>query len=144
MAVARIYLGVLLAAMALGQLLSLGRFTDALADYDAGSASALAAVLIALEATAALGLLAVPTLRRAGALAGIAAAAVWSALAVQALARGLDVDNCGCFGAYLSQPLTGWVVPQDALFLLVALWVARGALAGGGTQRRARELGHPV
>ena len=36
--------------------------------------------------------------------------AAWSAAA---LARGLRLENCGCFGVYLSRPLTAWTVAED-------------------------------
>lgn len=131
MKLARIYLGVLLALMALGQLASFGDFADIVEEYDvAGSpGTALAILLIALELAAAGGLLAPvsPPLRRLATQLGLAAALLWSLLALQGLARGLELESCGCFGRYLGQPLTLWVVPQDALFVALAGVVARGA-----------------
>jgi hypothetical protein len=121
--VARTYLAVLLAAMAAGQLGSWEAFTDAVATYDAGP---LAVPLVLAELAGAGGLLL--GRRRVGAIAGVLAAGLWTALAVQALARGLDVPNCGCFGEFLSQPLRWWVLPQDALFLALALAVFRREL----------------
>lgn len=67
----------------------------------------------------------------------------WAALAViamhlfyllgvsQALLRGLELDNCGCFGVYLARPLR-WYTPLEDLALLVLsgwFWVLskRGA-----------------
>lgn len=38
-----------------------------------------------------------------------------------AWARGLDLDNCGCFGVYLARPLTGWRIVEDAVLLAAAL-----------------------
>jgi Methylamine utilisation protein MauE len=129
MGLARIYLGVLLAAMAFGQVVSAGAFFDAIESYEVGgrgAAVAVAVAIIALEAGGAAGLLAGRFVRvrvTTGAWLALGAAVVWSALALQGLARGLDVDNCGCFGAYLSQPLTWWVVPQDAIFVALAAYV---------------------
>jgi hypothetical protein len=119
----------LLSAMAAGQLASLGRFEDALSGYDvfgAGAASAAVAVPIAELAVAA-GLAIVPV-RRAAAVLGLAVALFWSALAAQAFARGLELENCGCFGAYLAQELRWWVLLEDAEFLLLAWWT--GARSG--------------
>jgi hypothetical protein len=56
---------------------------------------------------------------------GVVVAIVGSALAAQAFARGLSVENCGCFGAYLSQELRWWVLLEDAYQLLLALFAAR-------------------
>jgi len=54
---------------------------------------------------------------------------VWSLLAGQAYARGLTVANCGCFGSYLSQRLSWFVLVQDALMLFYAGLLLRGALS---------------
>jgi Methylamine utilisation protein MauE len=125
--------GLLLAGMAVGQLASLDAFEDALATYELPGGMHWAAVvgLPALEVLAALGLLAPgvlprPAARTAGVL-GIVVAVAWTTLAVQAFARGLAVENCGCFGAYLVQELRWWVLLEDAYLLLLALLAARSA-----------------
>ncbi|MFI2369271.1 hypothetical protein [Streptomyces sp. NPDC018833] len=51
----------------------------------------------------------------------------WSLLAVQAYARGLTVANCGCFGVYLTQRLSWFVLAQDALMLCYAWLLLRAA-----------------
>lgn len=115
----------LLSAMAAGQLASLGSFEHALEGYSlfgAGAAAAAVVVPIAELATA-LGLAVLP-LRRVAAILGLAVAVFWTALAAQAFARGLALDNCGCFGAYLAQRLRWWVLLEDAEFLLLAWWAA--------------------
>lgn len=48
-------------------------------------------------------------------------------LGAQAFARGLAVDNCGCFGVYLGQPLRWWVPLQDGLLLLYSGLLVRAA-----------------
>jgi hypothetical protein len=123
--------GLLLAGMAAAQLASLDTFEDALASYEllGGLRPAAAMGLPALEVLAALGLLGSRLLprrvtRTAGVL-GIVVALAWSLLAVQAFARGLAVENCGCFGAYLAQELRWWVLLEDAYQLLLALLAAR-------------------
>ncbi len=60
-----------------------------------------------------------------------------------AYARGLDVRNCTCFGGFLAQRLSVFVVAQDAYVLIWTVWLLRGAViassgmpprvAGGGT-----------
>jgi uncharacterized membrane protein YphA (DoxX/SURF4 family) len=40
---------------------------------------------------------------------------IWLAIA---LARGLDIPNCGCFGVFWARPLT-WFTPIEDLILLV-------------------------
>jgi len=49
------------------------------------------------------------------------------ALGVQGYLRGLTIDNCGCFGVYLSQRLSWFVLAQDALLLVYAVVPFRGA-----------------
>ena len=43
-----------------------------------------------------------------------------------AYARGLDIPNCGCFGVFLAQPLTPWMLVEDGLLLAAALVFWRG------------------
>jgi hypothetical protein len=122
--------GLLLAVMAVGQLVSFDAFEDALASYELPGGLHTAAVigLPTLEVLAALGLLGARVLPRravhAAALFGVVVAVAWTLLAVQAFARGLDVDNCGCFGAYLAQELRWWVLLEDGYLLLLAVWAA--------------------
>lgn len=49
----------------------------------------------------------------------------------QALLRGLQLDNCGCFGVYFARPLTLWSPVEDAA--LLALSLAFWRLAGRRT-----------
>jgi hypothetical protein len=102
-----------------------------LGEYDLfGNAASTAVVVVAVELAGSLGLLAsasVPrSIGRAAGLAGLAVACFWSVLAAQAFARGLELDNCGCFGAYLAQPLRWWVLVEDA-YMLVLAWYAAAA-----------------
>jgi hypothetical protein len=119
---------VLFGAMALGQLVSLGRFVDAIETYGVGGRSAawaIAVSIIALEVAAARAL-GGKNHRPIGATLAIVTMAVWAALALQAFARGLVVPNCGCFGSYLSQELRWWVLFEDAYLLVLAAILARG------------------
>lgn len=123
--------GLLLAGMAAGQLASLDAFEDALASYELLGGLLPAAVIgvPALEVLAVIGLLGSRLLPRRAvrttAVLGVVVAVAWSLLAVQAFARGLAVENCGCFGAYLAQELRWWVLLEDAYMLLLALLAAR-------------------
>jgi Methylamine utilisation protein MauE len=128
--VAALLYGLLLAGMAVGQLVSFDAFDDALASYELPGGLHTASVigLPVLEVLAALGLLGARVLPQravhAAGVLGVFMAAAWTLLAVQAFARGLDVDNCGCFGAYLAQGLRWWVLLEDGYLLLLALWAA--------------------
>lgn len=128
MAIARPLLAVLLVAMAVGQLSDLGGFVDIVVTYQVGgdtTAWVLAVSLIGAELASGLGLL-VPGQRARrphAATAAVVVALAWTGLAVQALARGLVVPNCGCFGVHLGQELRWWVLLEDAEFVALALWV---------------------
>lgn len=125
----RLVLGALLALMALGQLTSFSAMPGILNAYGltgGSSSTTLVVALIAAEGAAAVWFLARP---RSTALvpvwlyAGVAVA--WAFLAAQAYARGLTVDNCGCFGTYAAQPLRWFVLVEDALLLFYAWLLLR-------------------
>jgi hypothetical protein len=128
--VLRIVLGAVYTAMAVGQLASFGHMPRVLAEYGllTGVATALAVALIAGELVCGVWFLARP---RSKALAPVwvftAVSVAWSLLAAQAYARGLTVANYGPFGIYLSQRLSWFVLAQDALTLLYAGLLLRGA-----------------
>ncbi len=134
--------GLLLAVMAAAQLASLDAFEGALASYRVfgGLVPAVVVGLIALEGAAAVGLLGSRRLPlravRGAAALGIAVAVVWSLLAAQAFARGLEVENCGCFGGYIAQELRWWILLEDAYLLLLAVLAA--ASLGVRRSRQAR------
>jgi hypothetical protein len=136
--------GLLLVGMAAGQLASLDAFGEALTSYDVLGrfVPAVQFGLRALEALVGLGLLLSTRIppRAAGAAArgGLLVALMWSTLAAQAFARGLVVDNCGCFGAYFSQSLRWWVLLEDAYQLLLALLAAWSVGVATAVSRRLR------
>ena len=125
-------LGALFTMMAALQLADLTGFVAVLGTFRLGGegvAWALAAVLLAGEVVSGLWLLFVPQYRPLGPAVVFAMTSVlWSALAVQAFARGLAVPNCGCFGVYLAQPLRWWVLVQDGLLLSYAALLLRTAV----------------
>lgn len=126
----RIILGVLFLAMAAGQLASLGAMGDIISAYGltgGGVSVALTVALIAGEAVAGVWLTARPRSRaRTPVWIFTAVSLAWTVLAAQAFAHGLVLDNCGCFGTYLPQPLRWWVLVEDGLLLLYAWLLLRG------------------
>ncbi|MCZ4124057.1 MauE/DoxX family redox-associated membrane protein [Streptomyces sp. H39-S7] len=126
----RIVLGAVLAAMAVGQLASFDAMPAIVTTYDLTSgaiSTALAVALISAEIATAGWFLARSRFRAATPVwlyTGVAV--VWSVLAAQAFARGLVLDNCGCFGTYAAQPLRWYVLVEDALMLLYAWLLWRG------------------
>lgn len=148
--VLRLVLGAVYTAMAVGQLASLTDMPAILGAFGLvhGAAAAVLAVgLIAGELVCGVWFLARP---RSTAITAVwvytAVSLVWSALAVQAYVRGLAVDNCGCFGNYLTQRLTWFVLLQDALTLVYTAVLVRtarktrasGPVSGAEVRRNAR------
>jgi hypothetical protein len=131
--VMRTVLGALFVAMAAGQLASFRRMPGILAAYGLVSragATALAVALIAGELLCGVWFLFRPRSRaRVPVWVFTGVAVVWALLAAQAYARGLTVANCGCFGLYLPQRLTWFVLVQDALLLLYAAVLLHGSAA---------------
>lgn len=141
--VLRVVLGTVYTAMAVGQLASFEHMPGILSAYGLvtdAAATVLAAALIAGELVCGVWFLARP---RSKALAAVWAytgvSVAWSLLAVQAYARGLTVDNCGCFGIYLTQRLSWFVLLQDALTLFYAAVLIRSARRSPAPSRADRE-----
>ena len=147
--VARLTLAALFFTMAAGQLSNLSGFIDIVSSYALGPttlATLAATALIAGELTAAVGLVSRDQTRRyRAASVAVAVALAWGVVGVQAFARGIALDNCGCFGVHAGQPLRWWVLIEDLEFLALAWWVrakaARAAaahLSSGDTRERVR------
>lgn len=135
---ARRILAVLLLAMAAGQLSDLTGFVDVLETYDLGgrtTAWVLAIPLVLAEAVGGAGLIVRGgSLRRIAPMVAVAVAVGWTVLGSQAFARALTLENCGCFGVHLAQPLRWWILIEDAEFIALAWWVRRKDVSG---RRRA-------
>lgn len=141
---ARRILAVLLLAMAAGQLSDLMGFVDAVAGYQLGGRGvtwAFALTVLVAETLSGAGLLLRSgSGRQVGASLAVVVAAGWTVLGVQAFARGLVLDNCGCFGVHLAQPLRWWVLVEDVEFIALAWWVRRTQRSG----RSAAVTGFPA
>lgn len=141
---ARMALAALFFAMAAGQLSDLSGFVDIVASHGIGGTTVgwlAATALIAGELTAAVGLVSRDQTRRyRAASVAVAVALAWGVLAAQAFARGIALENCGCFGVHAGQPLRWWVLIEDLEFLALAWWVrTKAALAAGSvTELRVR------
>jgi hypothetical protein len=130
-------LGAMFTAMAAFQLADLAGFVGVLETFRLGgpAAGVLAVSLLVGELVSGLWLLIAP--RRRPLVPAVVfglVSVLWTALATQAFARGLVLDNCGCFGVYLAQPLRWWVLLQDAALLgysVLLLRAATRASAGG-------------
>lgn len=124
----RWFFALLLLASGTGKLLDMAGFYEVVESYRVlpaalipPSAWALALLELGLVAWLIWGL----RLDRAG-LALIALHTMYLLWITSALSRGLELDNCGCFGVYFARPL-GWYTPLEdmALIALAAwLWIA--------------------
>ena len=120
----RIWLGVLLGAMAAGQALSWKSYVSAVESHGVGFlAPLIASTLFMLEGISSLGLLldVEDSARRAAPLAVVVTAG-WAVLGAQAFVRRRNVPNCACFGRFMRQPLRWWVLLEDAAFVALAAW----------------------
>ena len=126
----RIVLGAVFTAMAVGQLASWAAMPAILGSYRLlpdPALPVLAAGLIAAELVCGIWFLARPRSRAATPVwIYTAVSVVWAGLGLQAYLRGLPLDNCGCFGVYLTQRLSLFVLAQDALLLVYAAVLFRG------------------
>lgn len=114
----RLLLGAVLFATAAGKLADVRGFAGVLRAYGAfpeASLLPLAAAIPVVELALALWLFSGRGLEGAalGALVLHVAYAAWAALS---LARGLRLENCGCFGVFLARPL-GWRTVAEDLTL---------------------------
>lgn len=127
-------LGALLLAQGLGKLVEPRAYVSALYAFDfttsAGLAWGVGILWTTLELAAGAGLLATglgarPSRRgaRRASWGALLVALAYALLTTQAFARGLEIANCTCFGGYLPQRLSGFVLAQDALLVAWSAWV---------------------
>ncbi|CAN5881822.1 hypothetical protein BH23ACT12_BH23ACT12_06430 [soil metagenome] len=111
MPIARLLFALLVLAMAIGPVVELLRVCGDHSRLPASRGETLSRILslalVAGELFAGIGLLTGgPRFGHLAGSVGFGVAVTWSALAVQAFLRGIDVANCGCFGRYLAQRLS--------------------------------------
>ena len=123
---ARIVIGVVCLASALGKSLDLPGFVEVLATYrlfpDRGL-WAIAFIVTGLEWALAVWLLAGRRIETGALLALILYGSYAAGLTITLL-RGLDLPNCGCYGVFFPQPLR-WYSPLEDMVLVgmcYALW----------------------
>lgn len=118
-------LGALILATGLGKALDIAGFAHVVGTYRFGfGADALLAIAVAIAAIELLlggWLLSGWRLSRAAAIA-MALNAGYFALMSTSLLRGLELDNCGCFGVYLASPLR-WYSPLEDAALVALCWL---------------------
>lgn len=111
----RCAIGSILLASAVGKLLDLPGFAAVLGSYDALPGWALtpaAGAIVAAELLLAAWLFSGRRLAEAALAAG-AMHVAYAGWAATALARGLVLPNCGCFGVFFPRPLTRSTVLED-------------------------------
>lgn len=124
----RILLGLLFLATATGKALDIDGFAKVVADYRLGLEGpwpfAIAMLVTGLEFTVAIGLLG-KRATSACLAATLFAHLAYAMLAMVTLARGIALDNCGCFGVYFARPLRNATVVEDLVLAgisALAMW----------------------
>jgi uncharacterized membrane protein YphA (DoxX/SURF4 family) len=124
----RCVLGVLILATGVGKLLDVPGFVDVVETYRLGLSDAQAwtsaILVICIEIGIGVWLLSGLMLRSAA----IAAAALnmgWFAMLSSALWRGLQLENCGCFGVFFARPLRWYSPLEDLVIVAACLLLAR-------------------
>lgn len=133
-AASRWLLAALFLATGLGKALDVAGFAAVLGPYRLLPTPLLlpaAAAVTLAELAIVAGLAWRPALRPA-AIAALAMALLNAAALTVTLARGIALENCGCFGVFLARPLRPWTPLEDLVLAALALAV----LAGGAAWRR--------
>lgn len=132
-------LALLLGAQAGGKLFDMRLYITALGRFRAippmlTTAAAIAWVGVELAAFLALGISALIPIRILfiiGASAAVIDALAYAALTIGTKLRGIEVLNCTCFGAFLPQRLSAFVLLQDIYMVAWTLWMLQVALRFG-------------
>lgn len=119
-------IGGILLASALGKSLDLPGFVEVLKTYQAFSAAMLWPLALAVTGIEwALGVWVLSGwCLRAAALAAAGLNGIYAVWMTGTLLRGLELENCGCFGVFLAQPLR-WYSPIEDLVLVGLCWGLR-------------------
>lgn len=121
--ITRLFLGLNLLATAIGKLLDIQGFAEVIESFQIFSGPIIAPLGLALslvELGLAIWLLSGKNLKLGGLASTILHVffVIWLLIA---MARGLDIQNCGCYGVFLAKPLTVKTIFQDSFMIIVSL-----------------------
>jgi len=121
----RIMLGLLLIATGVGKLLDIPGFIGVIEAYDllpAWSAVAVGYLLPFVELVTGIGLV-FKMQTHFAAWSAVGLHVIFLTGVIITLVRGLELDNCGCFGVFWARPLTLQTVFEDSLLLLISIFL---------------------
>ena len=118
----------LLAASGVAKLADMSGFVEVVKSYDGLplAVTPIAAYALTLFELALAAWLATGKNARRAAEAAMALHAVYLLWSLIALARGLNIANCGCFGVYWARPLTWFTPLEDLILIALAIFLWRG------------------
>ena len=126
--VLRLLLGGVLLASGIGKLLDEAGFVEVLRTYQLGLPDVvlwpLALAVTAVE-TVAGSLILVGRRLRLAAWVALVINLVYFVVLTVSLLRGLELDNCGCFGVYAARPLRWYSPLEDVVLMAASLLLAR-------------------
>lgn len=120
----RYFVGFILIATGLGKVLELAGFVTVIEAYRLVShrvAVALAYSLPLIELGTGF-FLVIGRFLLSGASLAVGLHAVMISAVVITLARGIPVDNCGCFGVFFARPLSYTTLIEDLVMLVMSVW----------------------
>lgn len=142
--IARLFIGGLLVYAAYGKILEPGEFAKGVIGYQVvpDAWANLPAIVVPWVEIIAGGLLVIGLFTRASALIASALMAAFTAMMWWALARGIVIDDCHCFG--FAEPLSALLIVRDVALLAAALaplFAGAGWLAFDALRRRVAGSG---
>ena len=145
--ISRVFFALLLLASAVGKLLDMPGFYGIVRSYQLLSDARIAPAAWALSLTelavgAALGMTSAGLKLRPAVVGLLVLLHVFYLFGLTtALARGLALPNCGCFGVYWPRPLSAWSVLEDVVLLLWATAFYWGLAASQARSNRQHAQG---
>ncbi len=121
----RFLLGSILLSTGLGKALDIPGFIQVLANYQlfpAWGNTFMGIFLPFIELSTGLGLITAYYLKAAAYSATLLHVLMLTAASFT-MARGIQLDNCGCFGVFLARPLGVQTLIEDGMLLLLSLWI---------------------
>lgn len=121
--VLKVFFLVLLFSTAIGKLLDIPGFAEVIETYQFGITGVVASVLglsiTLFELQLALYMLRKPLSFIVGLLLTLMHSG-YTLLAVITLSRGIEIDNCGCFGVFLARPMTPMTIVEDLILTCIS------------------------